>query len=56
MLLKVTIEATQAPDRVIDDLCRLLKALLRQFGFRCVEVAPVPFTSKGKAQAIEEIP
>jgi hypothetical protein len=56
ILLRITCEATQPPDRVILDLRRLLKALLRSFGFKCLDVVQVPFTRKGESQATEEAP
>jgi hypothetical protein len=44
LLLRITCEAEQPPDRVIPALKRLLKALLRHHGFRCLDVAQVPFS------------
>jgi hypothetical protein len=54
MLLKVRLEATKPPEQTIPDLKRLLKALLRSFGFKCVDVRQIPFPRPGEALGAPE--
>jgi hypothetical protein len=48
LLLDVQVEATQAPDMAILGLRKFLKALGRNYGFRCRDAALVPWPKNGK--------
>ena len=48
LLLEVRVQATDAPDVAILNLRRLLKALGRQYGFRCRDAVIVPWPKDNK--------
>jgi hypothetical protein len=54
LLLEVKVEATQAPEQAIPALRRLLKALLRAYGFRCRDAVQVNYPRRGAPRLPEE--